>query len=401
MQKLYEGNPFWTITSKPFEKFKPVSENLETDILIIGGGLSGNLCAHELAKRNYSVIVCEKERFGTGSSAVNTGILQYCSDIMLTTLIKSIGEEKAVLFYQMCRQAVSDLIELDQSLKNPSGIIPQDSIYAASSANDVEKLNKECKELVKHGFSAKFVEHDELLETYGVELLAAIVSDGDAGVNPYKFIQSLIAENITLGVSYFEKTEIEDVKSGKNGIVGITSDGLKVRAKKVIYATGYAEQYRELKKKADINRTYSLVTTIAKEPVWKKNFLFWETKRPYLYFRMTDDNRIIAGGMDEEKSKVEKNRSETNKINRKILKKIEKIMPGLDVKIEYEWNALFGESSDGLPFIGPSAKEKNTYYLLGFGGNGTVYAMAGSKIIADAISGVKNPYADIVKINRK
>lgn len=72
----------------------------------------------------------------------------------------------------------------------------------------------------------------------------------------------------------------------------------------------------------------------------------------------------------------------------------------LPVPVSHAWNALFGKSKDGLPFIGQDTNQPSKYYLLGYEGNGTCYSMAGANIIYDLIAGNPNPYKDIVKIDR-
>lgn len=128
--------------------------------------------------------------------------------------------------------------------------------------------------------------------------------------------------------------------------------------------------------------------------------MIWETRRPYLYFRTAKDHRIIAGGEDEYISNVEEDQDVIFEKTEKIRKQIEQVFPHLKLNITHRWNALFGTSKDGLPFIGKDPKLKNRYYLLGYEGNGTCYSMAGANILADLIEGKTNPYSDVVAINR-
>lgn len=72
----------------------------------------------------------------------------------------------------------------------------------------------------------------------------------------------------------------------------------------------------------------------------------------------------------------------------------------LNITIAYVWGAVFGESIDNLPFIGRHPAHNRLYYLLGYGGNGTVYSMLGSYIIRDLILKRPNSNKDIVKLDR-
>lgn len=129
--------------------------------------------------------------------------------------------------------------------------------------------------------------------------------------------------------------------------------------------------------------------------------MMWETKMPYLYFRTTPDNRIIAGGKDEKIDEVEKNEEKIRKINEKIAAEIKELLPDIeDIPVQYSWDALFYGSKDGLPFIGSDPDQKNKYYLLGYEGNGTCYSMAGSLLLTDLIQGKENRYQHLLRLTR-
>ena len=401
MKKLSAGNLFWNQTIEPFACFNPLQNDLETDVLIIGGGMSGNLCAHEIAGRNHSVVVCEKDQLAMGSSSASSGILQYLNDEMLYRLIESIGEKKAVLFYQMCLDSMKDLINLSRKMEQYGGLIPRKGVFFASAKEDVPELDKEYKALSDHYFPVSYLDHAELMQIYGIDRPAALETSMNAEVNPYQFLQTLIKLNGSLGVQYYEKTGIKKVKTDKDQIIATTKNGNRIQAKYVVFATGCSVIYPELKKKMKVVNTYTFASSVSKRPLWQDHALFRETQPPYLFFRMTEDNRVIAGETDKKADSPEKKKGAIDKRNREILERVQSLMPNLDVKVEYSWNTLSADSKDHIPFIGPSKKDPRRIYLIGVGGNGLVHSMAGASIIADYIDGIKNPYAGVVKAKRK
>jgi glycine/D-amino acid oxidase-like deaminating enzyme len=128
--------------------------------------------------------------------------------------------------------------------------------------------------------------------------------------------------------------------------------------------------------------------------------LIWETKRPYLYLRTTPDGRIIAGGLDEDKPETPQSEEWINYRAQRIKMEVEKLFPMLKINVAFAWGAVFGESVDNLPFIGKHPSKERMYYLLGYGGNGTVYSMLGSVILKDLILGRSNIDAEILKLDR-
>lgn len=396
--KLYAGNTYWDKTVQSPYAFEKMTAPTTTDILIIGGGLSGNLCAYVLSSLGMDVTLVEKDKMGMGSSAANTGLLQYCSDRMLCEFADQIGEEKAVRIYQMCLAAMDQLTAMDQLLHNTSEYRLRDSIRYASSEKDSQKLKREYTYLKKYGFPAAFLSEKELKNQYQISKACAIRTWHDADINPLKLIQALLQKNLQQGVHYYEKTEIDLANIREKN--AFTKDGWPIAYQHLVLTTGYARSYPLITKGSSINRTYAFCSSPISDFLWRDEVMVWETRIPYLYFRTTTDHRIIAGGLDELKVDLELDEGKIFAKAGEIAAQIKSILPQLHIPIDYAWNALFGKSNDGLPFIGRDPDKSNVYYCLGYEGNGTCYSMAGALIIKDLIMGRINPYQEIVKMDR-
>lgn len=396
--KLYSGETYWNKTSTTSHDFKQLESDLKTDILIVGGGMSGNLLAYSLAKRGKSVTLIEKDKLGSGSSTANTGLLQYSSDIMVSELADEIGKSDAIMFYEMCLDAMNMLTEVNKSLNADTDYRNRESIYYASSEDDGVKLEREYNYLNDYDFPVKFLDENHLKDIYKINKSCALKTWADADVNPYKFIQALADANVEMGVTYFENTSI-DLENIKENTV-ITSTDHEIEFKNIVLATGYTKIYPIIEDKSQVNRTYAFASKPLESSPWKDEVMVWETKDPYLYFRTTVDKRIIAGGLDEEIAVVVENENTIYQKTEDIKKQIKNLFPDLDFEIEYRWNAIFANSKDGLPFIGRDPEVNNKYYLLGYEGNGTCYSMAGSEIISDLLEGKDNIYSHIVKVDR-
>jgi glycine/D-amino acid oxidase-like deaminating enzyme len=71
-----------------------------------------------------------------------------------------------------------------------------------------------------------------------------------------------------------------------------------------------------------------------------------------------------------------------------LLKKdFEKLFPDISLNPEFAWSGTFGKTKDSLPFIGPYPKTPNTYYALGFGGNGITFSVIAAIMIRDFMLG--------------
>lgn len=396
--RLTTGETYWDGTGHAAQLFPVLQEDLETDVLVVGAGMSGTLAAYKLAKAGKQVAVVDKGRTGRGSSSANTGLLQYASDTMLSEFVDTIGERDAVLFYRMCLEAMDELTELAGKLPGETGYRLRDSIYYASREEDVEKLRREYSYLKKYEFPADYLSRERLMDEFGIDKPAALHTWHDAEVNPYRFIQALTEANVGLGVRHFEQTAVD--LSTRDGHSVKTESGYRIGYHSLVIATGYGAIYPEIGDKAQINQTYAIATKPVAGPLWSDQVMVWETKKPYLYFRTTPDGRIIAGGLDEESTVLQEDDEVILLKGRRILKEVADTFPLAEVTIDKAWNSLFGVSKDGLPFLGRSSEEENTYFLLGYEGNGTCYSMAGAMILCDQMDGITNEYAAIVAPGR-
>jgi glycine/D-amino acid oxidase-like deaminating enzyme len=149
VKNLYKGNLYWDKTTSDSHEFDKINTDLNTSVLIVGGGFSGNLCAHILSKAGMDVTVVDKNKVGRGSSVASTGLIQYRSDKMLSEFIDEIGEEKAQLFYQMCLEAVDQLSKINEELDTDTEYRLKDSIYYASSKKDEKLIKTEYRKLAE------------------------------------------------------------------------------------------------------------------------------------------------------------------------------------------------------------------------------------------------------------
>ena len=129
--------------------------------------------------------------------------------------------------------------------------------------------------------------------------------------------------------------------------------------------------------------------------------MIWESERPYLYLRTTVDSRIVAGGEDVDfVDEVERDRLLATKA-KTLTRKVRKLLPHVKWKLTAAWTGTFGESKDGLPYIGAHRRFPGALFALGYGGNGITFAAMASRIIPALISGKKDGDARLFSFGRR
>lgn len=395
---LHKGSTYWHSSTDKSEFYKPLEQDEKTQVCIVGGGMSGALIANQLLKDGLSVIILDKMQPGHGSSNGNTGIIQYSSDRSLLDFIKIEGEEKAKDFYQLCHDSMKKLFKIIEDLNTDVGFTKSESIFITQNEKDEQQFKDEVNALLKYNFPAQLLSEQELYEKYQLVGKFGILTSDDARINPFKLISALHKQNIELGAKIFGNTYVNKI-SRKDMLNVETENGYTVQCDHIVFCTGYMESYSSLKDRDILNSTYSMVTQPIEGKLWDENTMIWDNEDPYLYFRVTEDRRIIAGGFDEETAEL----SNLTTINQKaleILNKIKTYYPTLEATPHFAWQSVFGVSKDEIPFIGKDPKHQNVYYALGFGGNGTCYSVAAADILTALIQGQQHKFAYVVDPSR-
>lgn len=398
---LHKGSNFWHSSTDKVNFYTQLKEDVDADVCIIGGGMSGALIGYQLAKDGMQVVILDKMQPGHGSSNGNTGIIQYNSDRSLADFIKIEGEQKAKDFYQLCHNSMLKLEEIVKELGEDVGYSKIESVYLTLKDEDYKMFQQELQALQAHNFPAQYVSENELKEEYDLVGKHGIVTQDDAMINPFKMIHALHHKNTEMGAKIYGNTYVAEVnKNRKDDFIEVISqENYKVSAKHVIFCTGYLEEYDALKNRDQLTSTYSMVTNPIEGSLWDKNRMIWDAEDPYLYFRVTEDNRIIVGGLDEETSQLS-NLTTIHQKATELVEKMKQYVPQIEVTPHYCWQSIFGVSKDEIPFIGKDPKLENIYYALGFGGNGTCYSVAASDIISKQIKGEDHPFAYVVDPGR-
>lgn len=399
---LKSNEPFWLIKNGIINSFPSLKESVTCDVLIVGGGITGALAAHQCTKDGYETILIDKREIANGSSSATTSMLQYEIDTPLYQLVEMIGEKGAVESYAACSEAINTLGKLCEKIKSGAGFRKKDSLYFAAKKADAVWLVKEYEARKNAGFEVKWLESEEILEKYGLEnTYGGILSKQGASVDAFMLIHELLAYNIKRGLKVFDKTELSKVEYRSGYNIAHLESGYEIKAKRIVYCVGYESAAMIKEKFVDLISTYAIVSEV-NEKLYKKyrNLLVWNTSDPYIYMRSTDDGRMLIGGEDEAFRDPAKRDKLISGKETKLLKAFEKYLPETSFYLDFAWAGTFGETKDGLPYIGPHKDFKNSYFILGFGGNGITFSVTGMKMVSDWLKGRKHPLSQWFRFGR-
>ncbi len=400
--KLKSNEPFWLVKNGLLHTYPSVNKDIDTELLVVGGGITGSLISHQCLKDGYKTVLVDRREIANGSTSATTSMLQYEIDTQLHELIEMIGEEGALLSYRACYDSIDTLGELVRRIKSDCGFDRKESLYFAAYKKDLGKLEKEFACRKEHGFPVSWLDSAAIEKKYGLSgAPGAILNKQGGSIDAFRFAHDMHAYNVRKGLGIYDKTNLAEVKYSTRGVTAVTEEGFRIRAKKIIYCNGF-ESVEIIKDDfVKLLSTYAIVSE-PREESYKAldNTLFWNTASPYLYMRTTDDGRFLVGGEDEDFRDAGKRDRLIGKKTEKLEKEVSKLFPGRPFRTDFSWAGTFGETKDGLPYIGRHPDFPGAYFVLGFGGNGITFSVIGMEMISAFLSGKTHPLDPYFRFRR-
>lgn len=386
------NEPFWLVKNGLLASYPSLHSNAGCDVLVIGGGITGSLIAHQCVGEGYKTILIDKREVCTGSSSATTSMLQFEIDTPLYKLIELIGEKGAIASYEACYKAIDQLGEIAFRIKSKAGFRKKDSLYFAAFKKDVDWLKKELETRNKYGFEGKWLDGEEILKKYGIHgTYGGILSTQGGSIDAFCLAHELLEYSHKKGLDIYDKTELSDVEYKRGFNLCTTATGVVIKAKKIIYCVGYEAAGMIKEKFVDLLSSYAIISEVNDELYRQyKDLLIWNTADPYLYMRTSDDGRFLVGGEDEEFRNPLKRDALIGQKEQKLIKDFKKLFPDKAFYSDFAWAGTFGQTKDGLPYIGEHADFKNSYFVCGFGGNGITFSVTGMEMVSNWLKGRKH-----------
>lgn len=347
-------------------RHEALSKDIHTDVLIIGGGMAGILCAHKLHQAGVDYVLVEKDELAKGVTGCTTAKITAQHGLIYSKLIRRYGtltakgyleaNERAIQAYSnLCRQIDCDFEYTDNY------------VY---SRNNKRKLTKEFLTLRTLGYPAEYVNPVSL----PFPNVGAIRFPNQAQFHPLKFLSAISGP-----LHIYEHTAVREFV----GMTAVTDCGT-IYAKRIIVATHFPflNKHGLYPLKLYQDRSY----IIALEHAENVKGMYVDEAHTGLSFR-NYKNLLLIGGGSHRTGKPGGSWDALRDIARKYY-------PNAVEK--YRWATQDCMSLDGIPYIGQySENTEGLYVAAGFNKWGMTSSMVASEILCDLVQGRENPYASI------
>lgn len=406
-----ETDAVWVHT-EPYSnrpRFPKLSKDLQTDVCIIGSGISGVSTAYELVRRGYKVVMIEAREVLSGETGRTSGHLSNALDDGYTEIAKKHGSSGAKAAADSHSWALRHVGEVCKQLgieceyrKLPGYEVSQYQKGEKGHDEEVEGLKEEVKKASELGIKAIFKEGFAIKGWDGkVDQRDAAIFEEQATFHPTKYVIGVLKWlDQQPNFSCYTRTRMMSVE--EKGILATkevrvgTMDGNTITCKDAVEATCVPLQKLSIIAQMEYSRTYCIAIRVPKGSI--EDCLIYDEADPYHYVRFTacdeKDDYLVLGGADH---KVGQEQGDSRFEELETWTRERFPQAG---SVDYKWSGQIFEPVDYMAYIGKNQGKSHTYIVTGDSGNGLTHGVIAGRLIADEIQGVENPWAKLYNPKR-
>ncbi len=360
----------WT-ESVDFKRYESLESDIKTDVLIVGGGIAGILCAYMLKKSGVRCVLIEADRILKGVTGYTTAKITVQHGLIYDKIINKYGVEAAENYLNAQKDALDTYAQMSKNIDCDFKV--QDAcVYSVNNLRDIEI---EAAAYNKIGLKADFCQ--EISLPFNIQ--GALKIKGQAQFNPLKFCLSII-DDLTI----YENTKAISLFDG-----GMITNKGKVFAEKIIMTTHFPifNKYGGYFLKMYQHRSY----VIALENAILPDTMYVDADIKGMSFREYNGKLLLGGGS---------HRTGKKGGNWQELRDFAKEHYRESYEVSY-WATQDCMTLDGIAYIGQYSKKlPNVFVATGFNKWGMTNAMVSAKVLSDIICERENNYAKVFSPSR-
>ncbi len=386
------GQSYWT--RRPASRGprrRTLSGDYTTDIVVIGGGLTGCASAYALAKAGFSVMLLERDVIAGGATSRAMGLVLPTPAASYLESVKQAGAKASKPAFGAYKKSVRDLVATLAKLKIKCDVAETDLLVNAPFTNDAAQLKKEIAARKSAGLDAVWVAgaaSRELLqtETQGAMRVRA------AAIDPVKAARGFLDAAVKLGVRVIEHTAVVKTTFTRKDVTVVTK-GARITASGVVVATGAPDTIGDqLMRHVRVSQGYVVVTNpltaAMRAAVGARDVAYTEATESPRWLRWLPDGRAMFAGITAPPVKPALQEKAVVQRANQLMYELSLRYPEISgLPPAFGWDVPIVTGPDGLPWIGAHRNYPFHFFAMAFGWHGEAGAWLAAQAAARHFAG--------------
>jgi glycine/D-amino acid oxidase-like deaminating enzyme len=359
--------------------------DLEVDVAIVGGGLTGCATAYAFAAAGVSVALFEADRIGRDSGR-SAGWITTEPPAPFLHLDAAVGRRASRQGWQTWRRAALDLQALIRRLDLKCRLEARSGLTVAQTPAQAALLAREQKARRDAGLDGAVVPARAASASAGFAVQSAAKNRDDAAVDPYRLTLGLAAAAADRGAQLFERSPVTRTAFTRD-TASVTLSAGSVRAQRVIVCTGtptrlFAALARHFSNRVAYNVLTEPVPARIRQALGSRELFLRDSADPAHRVARVDEGRLLVSGADSDPVPERLRGKQIVQRTGQLMYELSLLYPDISgLQAAYGWDAAYATTPHGLPVIGPHRNFPHHLFAFGGGGHSLTAAYLASRVL--------------------
>jgi gamma-glutamylputrescine oxidase len=362
-----------------------------SDVVVIGGGLTGASTAYWLSRLGASVTLLDRSHLASGATGRNGGHIVFGPNQNFATSVNAIGLEQSLDLWDFTKTSVKLMDQLVQDHGIDCDLHHTPWVTLALTTEQAASLEASYELMVPYGLATDFWQGEELRNhIHSGCFVAGLVEPLHAQIWPAKFVLGLSQLAIQQGAMVCPNTSVQAVHRQGQHLMVVTNRG-NIQANAVVYATnGFTHHLLPELQSVIVPVRGQVVATAPLPRLWEFD---WLANDGYEYAIQRQDGRLIFGGMRRQSPTHEIGVEDHDTIEPNVRQGLQRFLQEAfeslqNIRIDYEWTGIMAYTPDENPLVGALPHRPGEYIAAGYTGHGMSLGFLAGKALAERIAGV-------------
>jgi len=376
-----------------------------TDVVVIGGGLTGCTTAYAFAAAGAKVVLLEAEQIGRGNTGASAGWISEEPGVPFAALASVAGLRGARRAFQSWRRAALDFSALLRRLDVKCALEPHPTVTIGATAEQSARLKKEQKVRRETGLDAPLLNQRAIRGEVALDAAAALRSKDSATLDPYRACVGLARAAEARGAELFERSAVRRIRFNRK-IADVFTAGGAIRTRRVVVATGMPTPlFKSLARHFWFHNTFVALTeplpSKIRGQLGRRDAVVRDSVDPPHLVRWVGEDRLLVCGADRAALPPRQRDQLVVQRTGQLMYELSTLYPDISgARPAYGWAADYARTANGLPAIGPHRNFPHHLFVFGDASHSITGAYLASRMILRHHSGELDPGDEVFAFHR-